>query len=727
MRRSITLLGLILTVLLPVEPTEAQSKSTSLQPGVTIENALALGQSHSFTINLEEDQFLQLVVDQHGIDVIVRVFSPEGKSLGEFDSPNGNEGPENVSLVSVVAGVYRIEVSPLGQMANAPPGRYEIRVLELRHATEDELQSGKNQEVLKARGLALLAETAETLAQIRLPQTRARAQLQTAQLLWPSNEKLAAKLAADAIEGVKAYIASAETSDADFYQTYAQAMQLRQEVVMVLSAHDPELALNFLRATRTVANPNARGNQWDQELQLELSLASQIAAADPKVAMRVAEDTLKRGYSSMIVEIIARLRMTDPELAAQLAKDVAAKLVNEDLIKSQEASNLAVNLLRVSHSVLGRNQRSSEAAPQQKPELPLLSEQEYKDLFEKVLGSALAYKMQPGSQYSTEWNAAQSMLSGLYAMKEEIKLYAPERAAMTEKRITELNNTSDPRNAVWQRNQELINSASVDAALEEAAKAPSEIREQLYQMIAQKAASTGDLARARQIVKDGILNPQQQLQALSNIEQQVIQIDAAQGRIEAALRGVANLRTSRERAMMLMQIANQIGNGQKRAQALNLLEQARSILGTSPRVENQEQMGAMLEIARAFSRYDSKRAFEIVEPLLDQFNELSEAALVMNGFGLETYQDGELQMQNGNSVSNVANQLVQALSTLTTANFDRAKAGADRLERQEVRISAYLAIAQQAMGVEENRRSAGRGRIGSRVMILNPGRFHNPY
>jgi len=727
MRRSITLLGLILTCLLPVESAEAQSKSTSLQPGVTIENALALGQTHSFTINLEENQFLQLVVDQHGIDVIVRVFSPEGKSLGEFDSPNGNEGPENVSLVSVSAGVYRVEVTPLGQMANAPAGRYEIRVVELRHATEDELQSGKNQEVLKARGLALLAETAESLAQIRLPQTRARAQLQTAQLLWPSNEKLAAKLAADAIEGVKAYIASVEASDADFYQTYAQAMQLRQEVVMVLSPHDPELALNFLRATRTVANPNARGNQWDQELQLELSLASQIAAADPKAAMRVAEDTLKRGYSSMIVEIIARLRMTNPELAAQLAKDVEAKLVNEDLIKSQEASNLAVNLLRVSHAVLGRNQRSPDAASQQKPELPLLSEQEYKDLFEKVLGSALAYKVQPGSQYSAEWNAAQSMLSGLYAMKEELKMYAPERAAMAEKRITELNNASDPRNAVWQRNQELVNSASVDAALEEVAKAPSEIREQLYQMIAQKAASTGDFARARQIVKDGISNPQQQLQALSNIEQQAIQIDAAQGRIEAALRGVANLRTSRERAMMLAQIANQIGNGQKRAQALNLLEQARSILGTSPRVENQEQMGAMLEIARAFSRYDSKRAFEIVEPLLDQFNELSEAALVMNGFGLETYQDGELQMQNGNSVSNVANQLVQALSTLTTANFDRAKAGADRLERQEVRISAYLAIAQQAMGVEENRRSMGRGQFGSRVMILNPGRFHNPF
>jgi hypothetical protein len=171
--------------------------------------------------------------------------------------------------------------------------------------------------------------------------------------------------------------------------------------------------------------------------------------------------------------------------------------------------------------------------------------------------------------------------------------------------------------------------------------------------------------------------------------------------------------------MMLSQIANQIGPGQKRAQALELLEQARSLLGGSERVESQEQMGALLEIAGAFSRYDSKRAFEIVEPLLDQFNEISAAALIMNGFGQEVYQDGELQMQNGSPVSTVANQLVQVLSALTAANFDRAKAGADRLERQEVRIGAYLAIAQRAMGADDNSRGAGGGIMSPRIMITH--------
>src|SRR5207249_4440557 len=86
--------------------------------------ALAAGQSHSYTINLEQDQFLQLVVDQRGIDVVVRVFSPAGRRLSEVDTPNGTNGPEDVTVIAEAAGVYRIEVTPLDP--TPPPGRYEI-------------------------------------------------------------------------------------------------------------------------------------------------------------------------------------------------------------------------------------------------------------------------------------------------------------------------------------------------------------------------------------------------------------------------------------------------------------------------------------------------------------------------------------------------------------------------------------------------------------------------
>src|SRR5687767_3424956 len=79
-------LTVILTGLIPNGVAHSQSQSASLQLGVPLERTLTRGQSHSFTVSLEQDQFLQLVVNQLGIDVVVRVFSPAGKMLGEFDS-----------------------------------------------------------------------------------------------------------------------------------------------------------------------------------------------------------------------------------------------------------------------------------------------------------------------------------------------------------------------------------------------------------------------------------------------------------------------------------------------------------------------------------------------------------------------------------------------------------------------------------------------------------------
>jgi hypothetical protein len=108
-------------------------------------------------------------------------------------------------------------------------------------------------------------------------------------------------------------------------------------------------------------------------------------------------------------------------------------------------------------------------------------------------------------------------------------------------------------------------------------------------------------------------------------------------------------------------------------------------------------MNALLEIAKVYSRYDTKRAFEIVDPLVDQFNEISAAARIMEGFGGEYYEQEELNLQNGNVIAGVAQQITSALATLALKNFDRAKLTADRLRLPEVRLRAYLDIAHHAI------------------------------
>ena len=78
---------------------------------------------------------------------------------------------------------------------------------------------------------------------------------------------------------------------------------------------------------------------------------------------------------------------------------------------------------------------------------------------------------------------------------------------------------------------------------------------------------------------------------------------------------------------------------------------------------------------------------------IDQFNDLSNAAKTLNGFGRpEYFVNGELSMQNGNSVSTLAYPLANALGTLSLTDFDRAKSTADRCVLPEVRMNLYLGI-----------------------------------
>ena len=673
----------------------ANAQDQALQLGTSIERELGPGQTHTFTITLEENQFVQLVVEQHGIDVVVRVSSPAGKSLGDFDSPNGENGPENVSFVAIERGAYRIAVAPLSLEGVVPPGQYEIKVIELRQATEQELKTSKNFEVVKAKGVALLSEVDGLIPEIHSPQTRTRAQLQAAQLLWDTDEKRASKYLNDAIATVKEFLASIDPATPEYMRNYSTIAQLRFELVRVLADRDPDAALNFLYSSRVPPNPygNER-EQMEQERNIELSIANQVAAKDPKKAVELARQSLKRGYSASIVNTISMLRQKNPELVSQLATDVANKLLGEKLLKNNEAASLAINLLGMCSSKQRQIQRPglSVSLPE-----PLVSEATCRDLLQKTLQDALSFRPPGRNIYTPERDAAWSMLNGLKSLGVDLDASAEGGSAAVEKRLKELTDATNPYQETIQQFHGKLQEGTTESALESIQKAPEEVREQLYIELANTLAAKGEAARARQIVNDNVTNPYQRRQMLSNIEQQELYHAMSRGKLDDALRVVANMRTPRERANMLMQMIQQIRPAQKRATALNFLEQVRNLLAPGVQAQDQEQMSVLLELARAFSRYDSKRGFEIVDPLVEQLNELCTAARTLEGFGIEYYDDDELDLQNGNVIANLVQQLSRALGTLAITNFERAKLTSDRLRLPELRLRAYLEIAQQTI------------------------------
>jgi CHAT domain-containing protein/tetratricopeptide (TPR) repeat protein len=119
-------------------PPEEAQQVQQLEPGKPIERGLAGGQSHyyAYQLVLASGQYVKLAIDQRGIDVVVKLFGPDGKPLTEVDSEFRAQGEETVEWVADEAGSYRVDV--VAKYKDAAAGRYEIKVAGLRLATEND-------------------------------------------------------------------------------------------------------------------------------------------------------------------------------------------------------------------------------------------------------------------------------------------------------------------------------------------------------------------------------------------------------------------------------------------------------------------------------------------------------------------------------------------------------------------------------------------------------------
>jgi len=126
-----------------------------LEHGQSIERELAGGVSHAYSINLTTGQFLHAAVDQRGIDVVVKLFAPDGRLIEEVDGPSGSSGAEAVSCLAPVSGVYQLEVSAVEKQVR--PGRYEVKIEALREATPEDKKTDR----VKAFAAALTALRSE--------------------------------------------------------------------------------------------------------------------------------------------------------------------------------------------------------------------------------------------------------------------------------------------------------------------------------------------------------------------------------------------------------------------------------------------------------------------------------------------------------------------------------------------------------------------------------------
>ncbi len=574
-------------------------------------------------------------------------------------------------------------------------------------------KAAEAQRELEKGALLLLDEVVSEAQTLKLAENRIRIQMTIAGLLWKRDEERARALFREATDGLAALTSSIDPGDQRTYNTMQAVTQFRHEMLNTLVQRDPKLALEFLRATRqpSFGDYTPGHKQPDQELALELNLAGQIAARDPQQAIRMAEESLSKGISSSLISVLQQVRVKDGAAAVKLTNDIIRRLKPQDFATDYEASNVAVSLLQITRL---RETRPSATTPSTSPQIEnlelqgiLIDEGVRRELIEKLVTAAT-------SATSSQTGNAHNIFSSLQGVMPEVERYVPTRVAALRRRVGEFERTQDPHSRLWREYQGVMQNGTIEAVLEAAAKAPPEIRDQLYQQAAWKASGQNETERARQIINQ-ISNPHQRAQMLREFDRQLPWRAAERGDFEAARALLTHVTSIEERVSILLQLARFAANKSDDATARGLIDEARGLV-VMGRAENQAQFSAQMQVAQAYAQTrDAARSFEVIEGAIDRLNELLAAAVVVDGFGQESFREGELKPFGGYLWSELVRQCAEQLAMLASIDFARARAAAGRFDRGEVRAIARMMVAQ---GVLSSAPQHATGRMMSRRAIV---------
>lgn len=82
----------------------AQPASTKLEIGKPAEFTLKGGETHTFALPISAGQFVEMAIDQRGINVVAVLIAPDGAVASQVDLQSGKRGVEPLFYVSSKVG-----------------------------------------------------------------------------------------------------------------------------------------------------------------------------------------------------------------------------------------------------------------------------------------------------------------------------------------------------------------------------------------------------------------------------------------------------------------------------------------------------------------------------------------------------------------------------------------------------------------------------------------------
>lgn len=549
--------------------------------------------------------------------------------------------------------------------------------------TADKEKEAEQRQELEKKTFALVNDVASAAWSLKLPENRVFILASAADLLWPSDEKRARTLYWDALNSLKSVVpvtaAPGETpSKAErqkILQSYFSIFGLRQKLLRQVSHRDAPLALEMLRATRPVP-PRELGPEFrfPDDQKLEQSIASEVAAHDPVQALQLARQSLGKGLTFELMNLLNRLNQIDSEKAVQFAGEIITKLETANVASDFRASLIAMQLLRESRSLVNTFSTSGH------PKRLNLSDDQKRQLLEILVNAALSV------------SANSNLLAEISDMMPEIDQFLPERRAALERKVAAFNETL-PREQrdQWAQNA-LIRNGMPEDIIRYAATMDDRTRQMLYQQASVIAVARGRAESFRDFIGKEV-NESERRKILDFLDVEEISTAAGRKQLDDLRKLLPKIGRKEEQARAMAELALMLHEKGEDEEASTLLDQAATLIKTD--LKDEKQTNALLTLLCAYAIIDPAKAFTLAERTVDRANsQVSMLMLLDKVVKTGAVKKSEIILDQGGimPVEFLVFKYGKGVAALARADFNRTRALADRFDRNELRLLAQLLI-----------------------------------
>lgn len=547
----------------------------------------------------------------------------------------------------------------------------------------------KEAQELEKKTLVLLNDLASASWGLKLPENRLLIMSGAADLLWPIDEKRARTVYWDALNALNLIISSVPTTGEKLSredrmkiaQRYFSAFELRRKLLRQVAKRDAQLALDMLRASRQ-APPRQMGTEFTfpDDTVLEQGIATELAARDPAQALQIARQSLAKGLTLEVLNLLQRLNEVDSEKGSQFAGELIAKLRTINLGSDLHAVFVAVHLLQESRipdperRASLANIRSSSGASK----MLSLTDEQRRDLVEMLTNAALSATVMP----HIVWQLAVIM--------PDVEKYFPERRAPLAKKMSGIQRRANQVD----REQITINRAQTPEEIVRLARAADSAAPfALYYDAAILSIAQGKTEWFREVIDKDVVNPKERAQILDVLDSEEISFAAHRKQVDQLQNLLPKIRRKEERARAMVELALMLKEKGKDEDAAAMLDEAASLIKTD--LTDEKSTNALLTLLCAYAVVDPPKAFALAERTVDHANGQISLLLLLDKViksGAVKKNEIVLEQPGVMPVDFFLFKYGKGVAALAKADFRRTRALTERFERNELRLMAQLLV-----------------------------------